>query len=94
MNPLYGKMDLGAGQRAMVEARWPTRATAFPRRRTRALHPFFTTKEKGLGLGLAICHRILEEHRGAIQVDQRARARDHGLLLPSDRALSGSCPLR
>ena len=26
------------------------------------------TKERGLGLGLALCHRILEEHRGAIQV--------------------------
>ncbi|HET8530007.1 MAG TPA: ATP-binding protein, partial [Methylomirabilota bacterium] len=29
---------------------------------------FFTTKDKGLGLGLALCHRIIEEHRGAIQI--------------------------
>jgi two-component system nitrogen regulation sensor histidine kinase GlnL len=36
--------------------------------RARLFTPFFTTKDKGLGLGLALCHRIIEEHRGAIQV--------------------------
>jgi two-component system nitrogen regulation sensor histidine kinase GlnL len=36
--------------------------------RARLFTPFFTTKDKGLGLGLALCHRIVEEHRGAIQV--------------------------
>jgi two-component system sensor histidine kinase HydH len=30
--------------------------------------PFFTTKRNGTGLGLAISHRIMLEHRGAIQV--------------------------
>ena len=31
-------------------------------------NPFFTTKYKGTGLGLATAHRIMEEHEGAITV--------------------------
>ena len=70
LNPLYGKMDLGGGQRTMVEVATTDEGTGIPEAaRARIFDPFFTTKERGLGLGLAICHRILEEHRGAIHVE-------------------------
>ena len=31
--------------------------------------PFYTTKQKGTGLGLYISQKILAEHRGSIEVD-------------------------
>jgi two-component system nitrogen regulation sensor histidine kinase GlnL len=70
LNPLYGKIDVGGGQRTMVEVQVADEGAGIPAAvRTRVFDPFFTTKERGLGLGLALCHRILEEHHGAIQVE-------------------------
>ena len=37
--------------------------------------PFFTTKEKGTGLGLGIVKNIIESHAGSIQISNKS---DHG----------------
>jgi signal transduction histidine kinase len=37
-------------------------------RLSRIFDPFYTTKEKGVGLGMAITHRIVEDHKGTIDV--------------------------
>jgi PAS domain S-box-containing protein len=45
-----------------------TGAGISPPERDRIFNPFYTTKEGGTGLGLALTHKIIEEHRGTIDV--------------------------
>jgi signal transduction histidine kinase len=47
-------------------------------------NPFFTTKPNGLGLGLSIVYRIIEEHSGDIRVTSRpSRGTQFCIYLPT-----------
>lgn len=48
------------------------------------LNPFFSTKENGLGLGLSVCYRIIENHRGKLlATSQKGVGTRFEILLPS-----------
>ncbi|WP_049662456.1 ATP-binding protein [Bacillus sp. FJAT-27231] len=40
-------------------------------RQKRLFEPFYTTKEKGTGLGLMMCKRIIENHNGTIEINSQ-----------------------
>ena len=49
----------------------------------RIFNPFFTTKEKGTGLGMAISKKIVEAHEGAIEVaSEVGRGTEFKVMLP------------
>ena len=55
--------------------------------RPRIFDPFFTSREDGTGLGLALCRKIVDEHKGAIDVDSTAGEGTEFLLTFPKRGL-------
>jgi two-component system sensor histidine kinase HydH len=43
-----------------------------PEQMDRIFNYYYTTKEKGVGLGLPIAHRIIEAHGGQLKIESRA----------------------
>ncbi len=51
---------------------------------SKIFYPFFTTKDRGSGLGLSIVHRVIETHQGRVHVESRpGQGTRFTLLLPA-----------
>ena len=59
--------------------------------RNQFLEPYFTTREQGVGLGLAIVNRIVEDHGGQLTLLDRADG-THGARISIRLPLSGPSP--
>lgn len=58
---------------------------------SRIFDPFFTTRQGGTGLGLALVHRAVEAHQGAIFVDtEEGSGATFTIYLPAREELDGS----
>jgi two-component system sensor histidine kinase PilS (NtrC family) len=56
---------------------------------SRVFYPFFTTKDRGSGLGLSIVHRVIETHQGRVHVEsQPGQGTRFTLLLPVGQDIS------
>ena len=58
--------------------------------RARLGEPFFTTKEKGSGLGLSIVRRVAESHGGRLVVDSRPGAGSKFTLVLPAQPVAGA----
>ncbi|TFH42760.1 MAG: response regulator, partial [Chrysiogenales bacterium] len=57
--------------------------------------PFFTTKDKGNGLGLSVTYSIIKRHSGTITVEtSEGRGTVFTILLPATRAVASARPER
>lgn len=79
MNENGGKLRIaitGAtrGERRGLEVRVQDSGPGIPAHlRDQIFNPFFTTKKSGVGLGLAIVSKIVDEHRGSIEIADSER---------------------
>jgi len=69
--PEGGKLTIGAGEKErFLEVEIADTGGGIPQEAIgKIFDPLFTTKAKGIGLGLAVCKAIIDRHEGNIEVN-------------------------
>jgi PAS domain S-box-containing protein len=85
--PNGGSLAISSAQEfysSMVKITFRDTGTGMDEKTSKNLfNPFFTTKEKGVGLGMALTHKIIEDHRGTIEVmSEKGKGTTFILALP------------
>ncbi len=85
--PNGGSLTLSSGQEtssSMVRIIFRDTGIGMDEKTSKNLfNPFFTTKEKGVGLGMALTHKIIEDHRGTIEaMSEKGKGTTFILSLP------------
>ena len=66
------RVRLKGGEKGAIEVIVEDRGEGIPSELlTEVFRPFFSTKPQGVGLGLSICQKVVEEHGGRIFIDSR-----------------------
>ena len=71
--PKGGKLTIGAKRRGkLLEVEISDTGCGIPQEAVdKIFDPLFTTKAKGIGLGLAVCKAIIDRHEGNIEVESK-----------------------
>jgi signal transduction histidine kinase len=91
--PEGGCLDIRASAKGeAVEVEFTDSGGGIPEEiKDKIFDPLFTTKAKGVGLGLSVCKTIIERHEGEIRVEsQVGKGATFSLSLPAQRVLETS----
>lgn len=91
--PGGGSVTISAARNpSWIEIRVLDHGKGLPKERIQRLfEPFYTTKEKGLGLGLPICYKIVQAHGGEIYAEsQPGKGTCFVVRIPEDKGESPS----
>lgn len=67
---VYSSLKINNVKRRLMAVKIIDRGTGIPPEKIREVfNPFFTTKPRGLGLGLALSLKIIEEHHGIMNIE-------------------------
>jgi len=91
--PEGGRLDIKASDKGKcVEVEFVDTGSGIPDSvKKKIFDPLFTTKAKGVGLGLSVCKTIIEHHEGDIKVESKeGEGTTFTLSLPTEKVLATS----